>query len=96
MPKSLDEALDMAEELEKKARKPGFLTSEFWLAAATTLTGILVKTGVLASETTAPAQVISSLMVIAGPVAYILARSGLKKGLAEVLTHLTNQAAKEE
>jgi len=86
---------ERAEKLAKKAEKPGFLTSEFWLAAATTTVGLLIKAGILASETSGIAQAISSIMVVAGPVVYILARSGVKKGLAEVLAYLAESAKKK-
>ncbi len=95
MSTSLDEALARSEELVKKAEKPGFMTSEFWLAASTTAIGLLVKLSVIGSETSPVAQAVSSVMIVAGPVVYILARSGIKKGFAEVLAYLTAELNKQ-
>lgn len=94
--RSLDEAIDSQKKVLEKAKKPGFLTSEFWLAAATTLVGALVKFGILATETSGAAQIISTLMVVAGPVVYILARSGLKKGGVQALAQLLEALNKQE
>lgn len=94
--RSLEEAIDNQKKVVEKAKKPGFLTSEFWLAAASTLTGILLKVGLIASETSGAAQIISTLMVIAGPVVYIIARSGLKKGGVEALAHLLEVLNKDK
>lgn len=95
MPDSLDDALAKSEALAKKAEKPGFLTSEFWMAAGTFAAGLLVRAGIVV-EAGPIAATIGTIGMFAGPVVYILARSGLKKGLGEALAYVLAELTKKK
>ena len=95
MPSDLDKALESSAALARKARKPGFLTSEFWMAAGTFIAGLLVKLGVVV-EAGPVAAAVGTIGMLAGPVVYILARSGVKRGAAEALAYLAGELGKQK
>ena len=95
MPSDLDKAVESSAALAKKAEKPGFLTSEFWMAAGTFAAGLLVKLGIIV-EAGPVAATIGTIAMLVGPVVYILARSGIKKGAGEALAFLLTELSKKE
>ena len=64
--------------------KTGVLTSEFWLALATTVTGVLVTLGYLSPEQSdefvrAVVAVMGGLVTITSTIAYLYGRVALKR-----------------
>lgn len=94
--RSLDEAIESQKKVVEKAKKSGLLTTEFWAAVVTTIIGLAGKIGLFGVESAA-AQIVSNLLVIAGPVVYIICRSGLKKeGLKEAFKWVSEVLLKDK
>lgn len=90
---SEEKFVERTEKLAKKAEKSGFMTSEFWAAAATTIIGLAGKLGLFGAES-AIAQALSSILITAGPIVYIVARCGVKKALGEIISYLAEAQKK--
>jgi hypothetical protein len=62
------------------AAEPGFLTTEFWVALATQLIGLLTVTGVIHPSTETVNGIMGLLALIVPTIAYALSRGIRKSG----------------
>jgi hypothetical protein len=94
--RSLDEAIKSQTEINKKAEKPGFLTSEFWASAVgAPLTAGLVALKLLDAGSPIAAAIVG-VVGIAGPIGYAFMRGGLKKALAAAIPLLQEALKKKD
>jgi len=93
--RSLDEAIDSQKKIIDKAKKPGFLTSEFWASCVgQPLIAVLGALKLLDSGSPV-AAVIIGCVGLAGPIIYTFAREGLKKAMAVAASTLVEQMSKK-
>jgi len=96
MPISEQVFADRAAAMEKKAEKPGFLTSEFWASCVGQPLVALGAALKLVDAGSPIAAAIVGIIGLAGPIVFTFWRSGLKKALALGATTITTELAKKE